>query len=196
MAVEVWHWILEQINTVSSSLFQLFVRGCKATMKPNSQTTSKDHESSHKFSSILWMLTEILCSIFMYMYPSILKGYANYTSCHIQSYIGMALRQALWDYEFACLVNRTTQGLNWFNLKICQPNITLTTAKCVLQNSILPSPTKAPSKRVSTHLNHSIQLEKLQVQLFKILLKNLSQAVVTHYLHQQCKGLLLWKLQM
>lgn len=48
----------------------------------------------------------------------------------------------------------------------------------------------------SNHLNHSIQLEKLQVQLFEILLKNLSQSIVTHYLHQQCKGLLLWKLQM
>lgn len=53
----------------------------------------------------------------------------------------------------------------------------------------------APLDNMTSHLNHSVQLEKLQMQLFKILFENISQPIVTHYLHQQCKCLLLRKLR-
>ena len=48
--------------------------------------------------------------------------------------------------------------------------------------------------RCMTNLNHPFQLEKLKVQLLKIVFEDVSQPVIIHDLHQQCKGLLLWKL--
>ena len=48
--------------------------------------------------------------------------------------------------------------------------------------------------RCMTNLNHPFKLEKLKVQLLKIVFEDVSQPVIIHDLHQQCKGLLLWKL--
>lgn len=171
----------------------------------NSHITRTSHEPSPRFSSLLWMLTDVLCSNIPAS-SQVAPIAPVDPSCHIQSYISRH-HNGKKNCKIMCgwaLPINTTRSLTGSNSWFFMPYLLTTSAKlCIAKKKKLwpPPPPQWGYWKLnyfseSTHLNHSIQLEKLQVQLFKILLKNLSQPIVTHYLHKQCKGLLLWKLQM
>lgn len=143
MAVEVWHRILQQTK-YGYLAFMSVVN--EAPWWQNSHITRRSHEPSPRFSSLLWMLTDVLCSNIPAS-SQVAPIAPVDPSCHIQSYISRH-HNGKKNCKIMCawaLPINTTRSLTGSNSWFVMPYLLTTSAKlCIAKKKKLWPPPPPP----------------------------------------------------